>query len=157
MTAAAGQSKHRRIYRSSSTARWAIGASVATIGFGVLAAVPGDSQSLGFVMTPLLVLISWRIWVVGIRVDANGIKVVGFFLSRRFRWVEIDHFAVLPLGGYPYVGHVVLRDGRKVGAYGIDSPGRPKSKAEQFRLQVERPVDDLNQVLAERLRVMSAR
>ena len=58
-----------------------------------------------------------------------GIKVVGLFVLRRFRWDEIDHFAVLPLGGYPYVGHVVLRDGRKVGTYGIGSPGRPKSKA----------------------------
>jgi hypothetical protein len=97
----------------------------------------------------LCFLIAWRAWVTGIHVEADGVKVVGFLLSRRFRWEEIDHFAVLPLGGYPYVGHVVLHDGRQVGTYGIGAPGRPKSKAEQFRLRVQRPVDELNQLLAE--------
>lgn len=155
MTVSAG-APHRRVYRSTSTARWAVATSVATIGFCVLAAVPGSSQGLGFVLAPLCLLMSWRIWVTGIHVEAGGIKVVGFLLSRRFRWDEIDHFAVLPLGGYPYVGHVVLRDGRKVGTYGIGAPGRPKSKAEQFRLQVQGPVDELNQVLVERRRGWTA-
>ena len=63
-------------------------------------------------MAPPLLLMSWRAWVAGIHVEADGVKVVGFLLSTRFRWDEIDHFAVLPLGGYPYVGHVVLRNGR---------------------------------------------
>jgi hypothetical protein len=120
------------------------------IGFGVFAAVPGHSRGLGFVLAPLCLLMSWRAWVAGIHVEADGVKVVGFLLSKRFRWEEIDHFAVLPLGGYPYVGHVVLRNGRQVGTYGIGAPGRPKSKAQQFRLQVQRPIDELNQVLAER-------
>lgn len=100
-------------------------------------------------MAPLFLLMTWRIWVTGIHVEASGIKVVGFLLSRRFSWQEIDHFAVLPLGGYPYVGHVVLRSGRQVGTYGIGAPGRPQSKAEQFRRQVQGPVDELNQLLAE--------
>lgn len=156
MTVVAGVPPRHRIYRSTSTARWAIGASVATIGFCVLAAVPGNSRGLGFVMAPLLLLMTWRAWVTGIHVEADGVKVVGFFLPRRFRWDEIDHFAVLPLGGYPYVGHVILRDGRKVGTYGIGAPGRPKSKADQFRLQVQRPVDELHQVLAERRRAWAA-
>jgi hypothetical protein len=93
---------------------------------------------------------SWRAWIAGIHIEADGVKVVGFLLSKRFRWEEVDHFEVLPLGRYPYVGHVVLRDGRHVGTYGIGAPARPKSKAEQFRLQVQRPVDELNQVLADR-------
>src|SRR5438874_1972812 len=84
---------------------------------------PGSGVRLG-----AGVLVTWRIWVAGIHVETDGIKAVGFLLSRRFRWDEIDHFGVLPLGGYPYVGHVVLRDGRKVGTYGIGAPGRPKSK-----------------------------
>jgi hypothetical protein len=101
-------------------------------------------------LAPLLLVMSWRAWTAGIHVEADGVKVVGFLLSRRFRWEEIDRFEVLPLGGYPYVGHVVLRDGRHVGTYGIGAPVRPKSKAEQFRLQVQRPVDELNQLLVDR-------
>jgi hypothetical protein len=150
MTVPAGSPPHRRIYRSASTARWAIGGGVATAAFCVLAVVPTRTQGLGFVMAPLLLLMTWRTSVMGIYVEADEIKVVGFCLSRRFRWDEVDHFAVLPLGGYPYVGHVVLRDGRKVGTYGIGAPGRPKSRAEHFRHQVQQPVDELNQVLAER-------
>lgn len=148
VTVSAGVPHHRRVYRSISTVRAATGCSVATIGFCVLAAVPGSSQGLGFVLAPLCLLMAWRAWAAGIHVTADGIKVVGFLLSRRFRWEEIDHFAVMPLGGYPYVGHVVLRDGRHVGTYGIGAPGRPKAKAEQFRRQVQRPVDELNQILA---------
>jgi hypothetical protein len=90
---------------------------------------------------------TWRSWVCGIRIEPDGIEVVGFLLSRRFGWDKIDHFAVRPLGGYPYVGHAVLRDGRQVGTYGLGAPGRPKSKAEQFRLQVQGPVDQLNEAL----------
>ena len=86
------------------------------------------ARGLGFVLAPLLLVMSWRAWVVGIHVEAGGVKVVGFLLSKRFRWDEIDHFAVLPLGGYPHVGHVVLRNGRQVGTYGIGAPGRPKSR-----------------------------
>jgi hypothetical protein len=152
MTMSAGLPRHRRVYRSVGTVRAATGCSVATTGFCVLAAVPGNSRGLGFVLAPLLLVMSWRAWTAGIHVEADGIKVVGFLLSRRFRWEEIDHFEVLPLGGYPYVGHVVLRDGRHVGTYGIGAPARPKSKAEQFRLHVQRPVDELNQVLADRRR-----
>jgi hypothetical protein len=145
-----GLPSHRRVYRSIATIRAAIGCSAATIGFCVLAALPGDSRGLGFVLAPLLLIMSYRAWTAGIHVEADGVKVVGFLLSRRFRWDEIDHFEVLPLGRYPYVGHVVLRDGTRVGTYGIGAPARPKSKAEQFRLQVQRPVDELNQVLADR-------
>lgn len=93
---------------------------------------------------------TWRAWVIGIHAGMNGVKVVGFVFTKRFRWDEIDHFAVLPLGGYPYVGHVVLTDGRRVGTFGLSSAGSPASdaQAEKYRLQVQGPVDELNQVLA---------
>lgn len=157
MTASTEAARHRRTYRSVSTRRWAIGATVVTVGFCVLAAVPGGGQTAGLVLAPVFLLLTWRTWVVGIHVTADGVQVVGFLVSRRFRWDEVDHFAVLPLGGYPYVGHVVLHDGRKIGTYGIGAPGRPKSKAVQFRRQVQQPVDELNQLLTQRSGAQAAR
>lgn len=139
----------RRTYRSVSTLRAAVGATAAAVGFAVVAVLPGGAQGLGLTLAPICALTAWRAWVAGIRVEARGIKVVGFLLSRRFRWEEIDHFAVEPLGRYPYVGHVVLRNGRHVGTYGLGAPGRPQSKAEHFRGQVQRPVDELNALLAD--------
>jgi hypothetical protein len=62
-------------------------------------------------------------------------------------WDEVDRFAVLPLGRFPYVGYVVLRDGRKFGTFGLSTSSR---QTEANRLRVQRSVDDLNQVLAER-------
>jgi len=83
----------------------------------------------------------------GIRVGSDGVKVVTAFLSRRVSWDEVDRFAVLPLGRFPYVGYVVLRDGRKFGTFGLSTSSR---QTEANRLRVQRSVDDLNQVLAER-------
>jgi hypothetical protein len=102
MTVSTEAARHGRAYRSVSTRRWAIGATVVTVGFCVLAAVPGGGQTAGLVLAPVFLLLTWRTWVVGIHVAADGVKVVGFLVSRRFRWDEVDHFAVLPLGGYPY-------------------------------------------------------
>jgi len=149
VTAQGSVSHHRRVYRSVSTGRWAAGTSVAAVGFCVLAVLPGKVHVAGFIGAPLFLLMAWRAWTAGIHVEADGVKIVGFLASRRVRWGDVDHFAVLPLGNYPFVGHVVLRDGRQFGTYGISAAARPKSKAEQFRLQVQGPVDELNEVLGE--------
>ena len=90
-------------------------------------------------------LLGWRAWVDGIHVDTDGVTVAGFLVSRRVAWNDIDHFAVLPLGDYPWVGHMVLRDGRKLGTYGIGAPGRPQR--DRYRLQVQEPVDERNAAL----------
>jgi hypothetical protein len=136
-----------RTVRSMSTLRAAIGGTVATLGFIALAVFDAKLRVQGITLAATSTVMTWRSWVAGIRIEPTGIKVVGFLLSRRFAWDKVDHFAVLPLGGYPYVGHAVLRGGLQVGMYGLGAPGRPKSSAERFRLQVQGPVDQLNEAL----------
>jgi hypothetical protein len=114
-----------------------------TLGFITLAVFSSNGgRVVGAVSAALFGLMTWRAWVSGIHVEEDGVKVVGFLVSRRVAWKDIDHFAVLPLGNYPWVGHVVLRDGHQFGTYGIAAPGRPRR--ERFRLQVQEPVDQLN-------------
>jgi hypothetical protein len=89
----------------------------------------------------MLLVLAWRLWVAGIQVTGDGVKVGTLFLSRRVSWHDIDHFAALPLGRYPYVGCVVLRDGRKFGTFGLSTSA---FETEANRLRVQRPIDELN-------------
>jgi hypothetical protein len=82
--------------------------------------------------------------MVGIRAVADGVVVATFVGSRHFVWSEVDRFAVMPLGRYPYVGYVVLRDGRKFGTFGLSTSVRQN---EDNRLRVQGPIDELNQIL----------
>lgn len=84
--------------------------------------------------------------VVGIRVGSEGVKIATLFLTKSVTWPQVDHFAVLPIGRYPYVGHVVLRDGRKLGTFGLATSVR---KSERNRLQIQRQVDQLTKILAD--------
>ena len=88
----------------------------------------------------------WRIASAGIHVDSDAVTVATTFSSHRVSWQEIDHFAVLPRGRYPYVGHVVLRDGRTLATYGLSTSGR---MTERNRLAIERPINNLNAILAD--------
>ncbi|HWE10855.1 MAG TPA: hypothetical protein VG325_16000 [Solirubrobacteraceae bacterium] len=99
----------------------------------------------GAVGAALLALISWRMWNVGMQVGAQGVKVVTFLGTRRVAWGEIDHFAVMPLGRYPYVGYVVRRDGQKLPTFGLSTSTWARDGA-----SVQRPIDELNTVLADR-------
>lgn len=135
-----------RVVRSVSTTRAAVGVSAAAIGAVVLAVVPGKAQIVGVVFAVAFLLTAWRAWVAGIHVEADGVRVVGILGSRRFAWEKIDHFAVGPFAGYQYVGHVVLRDGRDIGCLAIAAATRPHG--ERHRLEVQRPIDQLNAILA---------
>jgi hypothetical protein len=135
----------RRVYRSPSTIRGAIIATAGLIGVGVLAALPGRGQIVGFIFLAPWLVGTWRSWTLGVHVEADGVKVVGLVLSKRIRWEDIDHFAVLPAGNYPYVGQIIRRDG------GPPMPvlGLAAGRGERFRPGVQKPVDELNLVLAE--------
>lgn len=135
-----------RVFRSVATMRAAVLGTAIAIGCVVLAVVPGRAQIAGFVFAPLFLLMTWRVWNAGIHVESDGVKIVTVFLSRRVRWQDIDHFAVMPFGRYPYVGHVVLLDGRKLGTFGLATSSR---RTEANRLRVQWPIDQLNRILAE--------
>jgi len=79
------------------------------------------------------------------QIGAQDVKVVTFFATRRVPWSEIDHFAVMPLGRYPYVGYVVRRDGQKLPTFGLSTSSWAREGA-----SLQRPIDELNKVLADR-------
>ena len=113
---------------------------------GAAGLVLGASVSRGqFVLLAggaLLLLVGCQMSLVGIRPGTGGVTVATLFLSRKVRWSDVSHFAVMPLGRYPYVGYVVLRDGRKFGTFGLSTNA---GESETKRLHVQRPIDELNQ------------
>ncbi len=135
-----------RTYRTAGTVRAASATTVGAMAFLAFALVSSRGQTIGFVFTAILALAAWRMWIGGIHIEKDGIRVAGLFMSKRVLWAEIDHFAVLPLGQYPYVGHVVLRDGHQIPCIALAAAGRPAT--ERRRLQVQAPVDQLNEILA---------
>jgi hypothetical protein len=145
---AGGPPHHRRVYRTSSTVSTAWGATVATVVVAGLAVLPEPAQILLIVMVALLPLVTWRAWRLGVYVEPGGVRLVQYVTTKRLAWEDIDYFAVMPSGSYPFIGHVVLRTGqRPIPIAGMGAAARPNPEGK--RLQVQRPVDELNQVLAE--------
>ena len=134
-------------YRSVGTFWAALGLTSGGVAFLALAATTGRGRTGVFVIAGVVLLAALRMWMSGIRVEADGVKIASVFLSRRVSWGEIDHFAVMPLGRFPYVGYVVLRDGRKFGTFGLSTSSR---QSDANRLQVQRPIDELNRILGDR-------
>lgn len=50
----------------------------------------------------------------GLRVDRDGVRIINMRSRPRLRWDEIDRFELAPAGIYPFVGWVVLKEGRKI-------------------------------------------
>jgi hypothetical protein len=135
---------HGRIYRAPGTLWAAVGGTGVAAVFLVIAATGVRGWVAVLVGGILMLLLAWRMWTVGVGVLTDGVVVATFLGSQRFAWNEIDHFAVMPLGRYPYVGYVVLRDGQKFCTFGLSTSVR---QSEKQRLRVQRPVDELNQIL----------
>lgn len=134
------------VYRTVGTTYTAMGLTAFGITALIIGLVPGGNLGFAY-MAPFSLAVAWRIGIMGIHVEPDGVKVCDVFFSKRFAWREIDHFAVLPVMKYPWVGHVVLRDGRKIGSLGLSAGTR-----EEQRLQVQKPIDELNKILEERMR-----
>jgi hypothetical protein len=136
-----------RIYRSVSTTRGAVFVTAVLIGLIALCAVPGRAQVVGYIFTPIWLVGTWRVWRLGVHIEAGGIRVVGSLFSRKVAWKDIDHFEVRPWLRYPYQGHVVLRGGRApIPILAISAGGR---KNELHLRQVQEPIDRLNEALAD--------
>jgi hypothetical protein len=122
-----------------------LGCILVLLGTVVIAFLPSRIHVAGYITAPVMAIVAWRCWTAGIHIEAAGVKVVGILLSKRFSWGEIDHFAVLPFGTNPYVGHCILRSGRSVPCLGISAAANPET--ERRRRQVEKPIDKLNRTL----------
>jgi hypothetical protein len=137
----------RSVYRSVGTLWAAIGLTAGGAGF-VVVGVTAPRRGIDVViMAALVLLMACRMWVADIRVGPDGVKVGSLLRSRKVPWSDVERFAVMPLGRYPYVGCVVLRDGRKFGTFGLSTSA---GHSEGRRLHVQRPIDELNEILAER-------
>jgi hypothetical protein len=115
--------------------------------FILLAALPGRGHWAWLAAAALMALLTWSLRRMGICIEADGVRVIALFWSRSVRWEQIDRFVVAPAAGYPFIGHVLLRDGTDLWTFGLSAAGWPRT--ERRRLQVQRPVDELNRVLAQ--------
>jgi hypothetical protein len=140
-----------RIYRSTG---WLLPACVTTgvtVGLILIAALSSSGRIFGLVLTPFFLLMTWTSWNQGVHVNADGVRIQGFFRSVRIPWKTIERFEVRPCGRYPFMGFVVMNDGSRARPVpAISSPIRPESRLEEFRLRVQGTVDELNQLLAEK-------
>jgi len=68
----------------------------------MVAILSRDGQATAAAIAVVLFAMTWRMLLIGLRVEEDGVKVVGFALSRRFAWADIGRFEVLPMGRYPF-------------------------------------------------------
>jgi hypothetical protein len=132
----------RRVYRTDNVLIGLAICAASTTAFLVIAILPGRGQIVGWIFVPVLALTTWRQWNLGAHIDSVGVKIVGYLVSRRVPWGDIDHFEVRPWNGYPCVGHLVGRNGRAIQIVGI-------SASKRHRPVAEAPIYELDQVLAE--------
>lgn len=113
----------------------------------VLAIVPWAAQDVGFVFAPLCLVLTWRFWIWGVHIEPNGPKVCGLVVTRHVAWADVDRFAVLPAGRYPYVGQLIRKGHQPpIVILAISSSG---GETEGARGRAQGPVDQLNEILTE--------
>jgi len=116
------------------------------VGMTIVAFGGGRAQVVGYIFASLLLVMVGRGLLVGVHVSSLGVKVVGFVSTRRVSWEDVDRFEAKPAGGYPYVGYLVRKQGRPIVIVGISTGG---AATEAHRLEAQRPVAQLNQMLRE--------
>jgi hypothetical protein len=139
--------RSRCVYQTIETRLAAVGSGVGAVVFAAIAISGGRGAVVMAIFAAVLALLAGRMSIVGIQVHATGVTVATAFYSRSVAWDEIDHFAVLPVGRFPYVGSVVLRDGRRLSTFGLSTSAR---KSETNRVRVQQAIDELNHTLGER-------
>ncbi len=101
-----------------------------------------DEPLLGSICAALFFAVTWRALICGVHIDPGGIKVVGFFVTRRLPWADIERFAVLPRGSYPWIAHVIVKGRHRP----LPITGIGAGRGEKRRPQVQRRVDELNEL-----------
>lgn len=135
-------------YRTIGTDRVKWGATAVTIALIILAVVTGKVLVFWIIFGLAWLLMTWRAWILGVYVEQDGVKIVQYVTTKRVAWEDIDHFAVLPAGNYPFAGQIVIRGrSRPLVIAGMGAAARPNPDAK--RLQVQKPIDELNAILAE--------
>jgi hypothetical protein len=100
-----------------------IGGAGSTALFLVLAVLSGRGHWVWLAIALPMALLTWWLWRLGIRVEREGVRVIGLAGSRSVRWEEIDRFVVAPAAGYPFIGHVLLRNGGDLWTFGLSAAG----------------------------------
>lgn len=91
----------RRLVRSPGANHGAVIGIVGILGFVALA-VFGNHPVLAAICAAFLALLDLRLWLAGIRVGPEGVRIVSLLgVSRRAAWETIDHFAAPRLPDTP--------------------------------------------------------
>jgi hypothetical protein len=126
--------------------RAAWGMTVLAVGSLCLALVP-KAAVLALVFGPLWGVVAWRLWLAGVRVRSDGVRVNGYLFSTWVPWSEIERFTVESAGPYPYVGRLIRKDGKPPVI--LVGTGTGTRKTEYNRVTAEKPIDLLNKRLEE--------
>ncbi len=134
----------KRTFRTPTVVWTAVALLVGAAGFVLWGVLTPRGQTAVMGVAAVTALIGVRISRAGIRVQPDGVKLVGaLFGARRVAWSDLDHFAVMPRGRYPHTAYAVLKDGRKYSVLALSAAG----EAEASRAQIDQAVEALNQAL----------
>lgn len=135
-------------YRTIGTVRVKWGATAVIIVLPFVAIASGKIPVFWIIFGILWLVVTWRAWILGVYVEQDGVRIVQYMTTKPVAWEDIDHFAVLPAGNYPYAGQIIIRGRtRPLVIAGMGAAARPNPEAK--RLQVQKPIDELNAILAE--------
>jgi hypothetical protein len=132
----------RSVFRYRSATGWlSAGLALAFVMAVAAVASPKGNLAIG-VCCCLMVVVSVRLWMTGVYLRGNGIRVVNPYSSKTVPWDEVDSFAVAPFGQYRYGAYMVRsRIGGRIPIFALASkrmgPGRDPQKS----------VDELNEAL----------
>jgi len=137
---------HRRtIYRAKGLLASGIRVNGALMVIGLLVLVLSrHAQVLGVLLLVIGIVMMWRGYNLEVHIRSDGVKVQHWIGSHTLSWDEIDRFDVSPFEKYPYVGHVILKNGKEVISLGLSTPHKKNAS------YVQVPVAELNALLDER-------
>jgi hypothetical protein len=120
------------------------------LGFAISAVASKHNRAAGAIVALVAACSCIRLWRSGARVEPDAVVIVGYLMSRRVPWSDIERFEVRPNGQWPYAGFLIRRSSsRPLLISALAAAGRPKSKLDDRRQAVQGSIDELNKVLEE--------
>jgi hypothetical protein len=145
----------KSVYRASGAV---LGVAVSGACFLAVGALALSANSRGrpvyVVGAVLLLWLTMRMIRLGVHVSDGGVNVVNYVRSTRIAWADVAGFDVRPYSYWRFVGHVVRRsDGRAIPILAMAGTGVLRGETEKGRERVQKPVDELNRLLAQQARI----
>lgn len=138
------------VYRSQNAVINAAGATLILFGCVAMAAVRGPFQVLGLALAAPALVIAVRAWQLGVRVSGRGVTVVSWLRSWQVGWSEIQRFETRGGSFYAAVAVLIRHDARTIPIVALSLSRLAAGSPDRVTEQVERPVGELNRLLAQR-------